>query len=94
MQIDRLICTSQGRHDFHFIICRKALHLLVSWVEAGGDAKASESRSFQAHVQRVPAYLWVAEETSVSSVLAASLPTAIPEFFLDTPKPLYTSSSH
>ena len=31
----------------------------MSWV-AGGDA--AENRSFQAHVQRVPAYLWVAEE--------------------------------
>ena len=84
MQIDLLICAfcaSEG-HDFdimfHWFICRKALHLLVSWVEAGGDAKASESRSFQAHVQRVPAYLWVAEEPSAR---AASLPRAIPEYF-------------
>lgn len=40
----------------------KALHLLVSWVAAGANANASLSRNFRAHVQRVPAYLWVAED--------------------------------
>ncbi|CAJ1348635.1 unnamed protein product [Effrenium voratum] len=41
----------------------KALHLLVSWVAAGGPGEsASKSRSFQAHIARVPAYLWVAED--------------------------------
>ena len=43
----------------------EALHLLVSWVAAGGEANpkaAGESGAFRAHVQRVPAYLWVAEE--------------------------------
>eukprot|EP00931_Biecheleriopsis_adriatica_P040301 TRINITY_DN23091_c0_g1_i2.p1 TRINITY_DN23091_c0_g1~~TRINITY_DN23091_c0_g1_i2.p1 ORF type:complete len:844 (+),score=162.66 TRINITY_DN23091_c0_g1_i2:67-2532(+) len=43
----------------------KALHLLSSWVAAGGqkDPKAAaESKAFRAHVARVPAYLWVAED--------------------------------
>jgi len=43
----------------------KALHLLASWVAAGGNkdpTAAAESRSFRAHVSRVPAYLWVAED--------------------------------
>lgn len=34
----------------------------MSWVAAGADANASLSRNFRAHVQRVPAYLWVAED--------------------------------
>lgn len=43
----------------------KAFHILVSWVAAGGETKpkeASESRPFQAHLARVPAYMWVAED--------------------------------
>lgn len=33
----------------------KALHLLVSWV-------AGDQQGLQAHIHRVPAYLWVAED--------------------------------
>ncbi|CAK9018165.1 unnamed protein product [Durusdinium trenchii] len=43
----------------------KALHLLASWVAAGGETdsnSAARSTAFRAHVQRVPAYLWVAED--------------------------------
>jgi squalene/oxidosqualene cyclase-like protein len=43
----------------------KALHVVCAWVMAGGekDAKsARESKPFRAHVERVPAYLWVAED--------------------------------
>jgi squalene/oxidosqualene cyclase-like protein len=43
----------------------KALHLLCAWIEAGGEsdpATAVESDAFRAHVSRVPAYLWLAED--------------------------------
>lgn len=43
----------------------QALHLLASWVAAGGETdsnSAARSTAFRAHVQRVPAYLWVAED--------------------------------
>lgn len=43
----------------------KALHIVTSWVMAGGEkdpAGAAESKAFKAHVARVPAYLWVAED--------------------------------
>jgi len=43
----------------------KALHILTSWVAAGGqrDPKgAATSKAFLAHCARVPAYMWVAED--------------------------------
>lgn len=43
----------------------KAFHFLCSWIQAGGETDsttARQSREFQAHVARVPAYLWVAED--------------------------------
>jgi len=43
----------------------KALHVVCAWVMAGGEADAAsarESRAFRAHVERIPAYLWVAED--------------------------------
>lgn len=43
----------------------KAFHLLTAWVSAGGERNpeaASQSKAFLAHVARVPAYLWVAED--------------------------------
>eukprot|EP00933_Yihiella_yeosuensis_P037782 TRINITY_DN3178_c0_g1_i1.p1 TRINITY_DN3178_c0_g1~~TRINITY_DN3178_c0_g1_i1.p1 ORF type:complete len:820 (+),score=142.81 TRINITY_DN3178_c0_g1_i1:135-2594(+) len=43
----------------------KALHIVVAWVAAGGEkdpVAARECRPVKAHVARVPAYLWVAED--------------------------------
>lgn len=43
----------------------KALHVLCSWVAAGGESDpkaASSSRHYRAHIAKVPTYLWVAED--------------------------------
>lgn len=43
----------------------KALHILCSWVAAGGEKdgkSARKSQPFEAHVARVPAYMWIAED--------------------------------
>jgi squalene/oxidosqualene cyclase-like protein len=37
----------------------KALHLVCAWATAGGN---SQGQAFKAHVARVPAYLWLAED--------------------------------
>eukprot|EP00928_Gymnodinium_smaydae_P054049 TRINITY_DN37892_c0_g1_i1.p1 TRINITY_DN37892_c0_g1~~TRINITY_DN37892_c0_g1_i1.p1 ORF type:complete len:834 (-),score=165.87 TRINITY_DN37892_c0_g1_i1:132-2582(-) len=43
----------------------KAFHIVTSWVAAGGagdPARAGENREYLAHLARVPAYLWIAED--------------------------------
>lgn len=43
----------------------KAFHILTSFVEAGGEQDpeaARQSKAFRAHVARIPAYSWVAED--------------------------------
>eukprot|EP00929_Paragymnodinium_shiwhaense_P104219 TRINITY_DN6837_c0_g1_i1.p1 TRINITY_DN6837_c0_g1~~TRINITY_DN6837_c0_g1_i1.p1 ORF type:complete len:821 (-),score=147.37 TRINITY_DN6837_c0_g1_i1:88-2550(-) len=43
----------------------KAMHIVTSWIIEGGQANpkaATASKAYKAHVARVPAYLWVAED--------------------------------
>jgi len=43
----------------------KAFHIVTAWVAAGGEKDAlaaSKSKAFRAHLARIPAYMWVAED--------------------------------